>query len=743
MIDRPIFKPSYQVEIVPDDGAYLLSDAGDVALRGKLYARLAGLMSGGISADEIVDALATEATPAEIYYLLGVLEDRGYIVEGAGPVDAARAALWDGLGLDTRDAEARLRTTTVALTAVGTADLDGLSRALTALGVRIGTPGDLAVVIADDYLDPHLETVNRSALSSGQPWLLIKTTGTQTWVGPLFRPGTTACFACLSHRLHGNFTVRSHVRRSPARTSDTRRPCPSSVSITALHFAAVETAKTIACPAAGDTSTQILRFDLVGALIDRHTVARRPQCPCCGDARRGFAAPVLQPRPKQIFLEGRQGTASAEQTIDVYSRHVSPISGVVKSLVRLDAGISKRLHVYVAGHNFALGRERTARSRHGLRSQSSGKGLTDAQARASALCEALERYCGVHQGDEPLRRASWREIAGDAVHPAAYLHFSARQYAQRADWNGRGSHFNRIPEPFDEADCVDWTTAWSVSEDRPKYLLTAYCYYGFPGAGAQYCWADSNGCAAGATFEEAVVQGFMELVERDAVALWWYNRARRPCVDLDAFDQSYLQAVRSDYCAAGRDLWVLDLTSDLGIPVFASVSRRRDQAQEQILFGFGAHFDPVAGVQRAIAEMNQGLARALSADIGRARGQKFGDADFSKWWRTATVAEYPYLAPDPTHPAVRYPGLRPRSSTDFREDVLHCREIVERHGMEMLVVDHTRPDIALPVVKVVVPGLRHFWARFAPGRLFDVPPRLLWIDRPLAETELNPMPMFL
>jgi oxazoline/thiazoline synthase len=28
------------------------------------------------------------------------------------------------------------------------------------------------------------------------------------------------------------------------------------------------------------------------------------------------------------------------------------------------------------------------------------------------------------------------------------------------------------------------------------------------------------------------------------------------------------------------------------------------------------------------------------------------------------------------------------------------------------------------VVKVVVPGLRSFWARFAPGRLYDVPVRL-------------------
>jgi ribosomal protein S12 methylthiotransferase accessory factor YcaO len=54
-----------------------------------------------------------------------------------------------------------------------------------------------------------------------------------------------------------------------------------------------------------------------------------------------------------------------------------------------------------------------------------------------------------------------------------------------------------------------------------------------------------------------------------------------------------------------------------------------------------------------------------------------------------------------------------------------------------LVLDQTRPDLGLPVVKVIVPGLRHFWARYAPGRLFDVPVRLGWQSRPLAEEQLN------
>jgi len=53
-------------------------------------------------------------------------------------------------------------------------------------------------------------------------------------------------------------------------------------------------------------------------------------------------------------------------------------------------------------------------------------------------------------------------------------------------------------------------------------------------------------------------------------------------------------------------------------------------------------------------------------------------------------------------------------------------------------LDQTRPDIGLRVVKVFVPGMRHFWARFGPGRLYDVPVAMGWVERPLTEDQLNP-----
>ena len=58
--------------------------------------------------------------------------------------------------------------------------------------------------------------------------------------------------------------------------------------------------------------------------------------------------------------------------------------------------------------------------------------------------------------------------------------------------------------------------------------------------------------------------------------------------------------------------------------------------------------------------------------------------------------------------------------------------------MEVLVLDQTRSDIGIPVARVIVPEMRHFWPRFAPGRLYDVPVEMGWLDAPHAEADLNP-----
>jgi ribosomal protein S12 methylthiotransferase accessory factor len=171
-----------------------------------------------------------------------------------------------------------------------------------------------------------------------------------------------------------------------------------------------------------------------------------------------------------------------------------------------------------------------------------------------------------------------------------------------------------------------------------------------------------------------------------------------------------------------------------------ALSRRTDGGCEDIMFGFGAHLDPRVALRRALTEMNQLM--PVVVDAGADGRYGWAEREPIEWWQTATIANQPYLLPDRT--------IRPRvpsdygyePSTDLLDDVHVVRGRVESLGLEVLVLDQTRPDIGLPVVKVIVPGMRSFWARFAPGRLFDVPVRLGWLPRPTEYSRLNPVPLF-
>jgi ribosomal protein S12 methylthiotransferase accessory factor len=235
-----------------------------------------------------------------------------------------------------------------------------------------------------------------------------------------------------------------------------------------------------------------------------------------------------------------------------------------------------------------------------------------------------------------------------------------------------------------------------------------------------------------------VLQGLLELVERDAVALWWYNRVRRRAIDLASVDDGYVSDITRHYGELRREIWVLDITSDLGVPTFAALSRRMDKPEEDIIYGFGAHLDPGVALARALTEMNQSLEAVPTATGPEATRTYRGSQDAVRWWRTVRTADAGYLTPDPAAGSRRLQDCANLASDDLHQDILTCRALLEVQAIEVMVLDQTRPDVGLPVVRVVAPGLRHFWARFGPGRLYDVPLRAGWISRSPDERDLNP-----
>jgi oxazoline/thiazoline synthase len=592
---------------------------------------------------------------------------------------------------------------------------------------------DLTVTLVNDYLEARLEELNRKHLSDHTPWILVQPSGIFPLTGPIFRPGSSACWACLAERMKRNREIKALLDRKQARCIVTSPLVKNTLGGAALALAAVEIAKAIATGFRTDLRDHILSFDLLGSATVKHYVTKRPQCPSCGtkqlrNPRRAPTPIELAAGTKLVMTSGGYRAVSSRTTVARYRKHVSPLTGVVSRLEHIDVDLPLNTNYYAA-HNFSAPAETIDELRAGLNGGSYGKGSTAEQGEASALMEAIERYCGIYQGDEIRMRQRFADFpSGDALLPNDILLFSDTQLR-----GGEASTVNdEMPPPaqFDPAVPIEWSPVWSLRDRKFKYLPTGLLYFFHRDSlAAGQIHADSNGCAAGNTIEEAIVQGFLELVERDSYAIWWYNKLPRPEVNLSKFDDSYIRDLQSQLAETGRKLWVLDITSDLGIPSFVAISHATENESDIIEYGSGSHFDARIALLRALTELNQFLSIGL---MGRRQISNYdGSGPF-------LLREHPYLIPDGT--ADVRPDVRAGfGDLDRREQVTACVEVARREGLDFLVLDQTRPDIEAPVVRVLVPGLRHFYRRFGPGRLYDVPVKLGLRDRQLPESELNPV----
>ena len=610
LVRLPALAPHLKFHDLGQEQTLLVSESFNTLLHGELYRTLLPLLDGRHSNDEILAGVEGAHSAVDVLAAMASLSARGYVVSADHALDQRQAAYWSSLGASPRWVEQRLGESRIAVEG----DDGRFIRHLEASGAAV-EPGDpdLTVVICSDYLEARLAEVNRRQLEAGAPWVLVRPCGMEALFGPVFRADRRGpCRDCLAHRLGSHQEVHRFLRHLAGEEAAFRPFAAQPAVLEALYgLIAAEVVKWIVLHDAAPIHDHAIAMNVGTFTSSHHPVRRRPQCPACGEAafHRPDRPPVpisLQPSPKTHRNSGGTRSVAPEVTLAKYRHLVSPISGVVTWLTRTTDESDSWLHVHWAGSNPAVSSRSLSSLRRSLRSKSAGKGSTPEQSRASALCEAIERTSGARSGDEIRIRARFNELAGEdgAIHPNDVQLFSDNQLDNADDINKKGHPYNVVPPRLDPDAALDWTPVWSLTERRHRYLPTSMLYSIPPeGRGPHDLIADSNGCAAGNTLEEAILQGFYELAERDAFAIWWYNRLRVPAVDLSSFEDSYLASASDYYARRGRDLWMLDITSDIGIPTFVALARRPSGPSEDIIYGAGAHDDPRIAALRAISRI--------------------------------------------------------------------------------------------------------------------------------------------
>lgn len=718
------------------EGVLLVSETRRHVLHGAPYAEVVPLIDGARDAAAITAALDGRVEAAMVAEVLARLDRAGHLA-AATPSDAPRAeaAFWEAQDKAPAEARAALAAGRVALRPLGGIDPAPMAEALARLGIAVATddaaPTALTIAMAASYLDPTLAML----AAEGGDLLLLRPVGLEVWIGPLIRPGATPPLPALTERLAAH-SLAHRLAGDAAAAEPARAALPASLRL-ACEAAALEVARLLAGLPTRLLGT-VLSIDTISWTSRLHALLPLP----AADKPAEPEPPVLRPTPVASRDDHGHRSVAAEQTLARYEHLVSPITGLVPAVVAVSAP-GQPFPVFAAGHN-AASRVRHLRDlRQTLRFNASGKGASAAQSRASALCEALERVSAVFRPDMPHEVASLNAMrdrhGAAAIHPNAVMRVSDTQYALREVWNATASAFHRVPHRLPPDLPIHWSPLWSLTAHAWRWLptqLVALHAPAGPGLAEEYAVGCGNGHAAGNTREEAILQGLCELVERDATAIWWYNRLRRPAVDPLAFGDATTAALIAAE-AGRRRLWALDLTSDIGIPVYCALGAADDAAGSAPLFGLGCHPDPRIALQRAFGEWQQ---LSVSA-AGLAAAPRDAAPEMVDWLRNADCDRHPYLRGHADAPAAPPPALVP--SGDLKTDIEACVALLAAKGLEVLVMEQTHPAIGLPVVKVVVPGLRHFWARFAPGRLYDVPVAMGWRAERLREADLNPIPVFI
>jgi ribosomal protein S12 methylthiotransferase accessory factor len=593
-----------------------------------------------------------------------------------------------------------------------------------------GIPGKtgLTVVFCDDYLDPRLDAIDAGQRATGRPWLLVKPAGEQAMTGPLFTAQASpasACWHCLAHRWQRNHPAHTW-RRAQQHPGAIAPPVRAGAGLIAARLAQL-------LATAGDLLAQPGQAQSVWTLdpLALHPVAARPQCPACGTP--GLMAlrqrERIAPAPGTLAdrCDGGWRSVPPSVTVERLSRHLSPLTGAIARMAAVNAQSDEVLTVYRSEifrtpPTAGLGAGPLAGAWTQL---CLGKGVSDIQARASAMCEAIERYTAFHQGDEAVVIAPAAELDAPCIPPSALARFSGHQKSGFA--TDKPPHAVALAAAGDPPEPTWWVPAWSLTADARRYLPLAFCLAHAPAASQNHVTWTSNGCAAGNTIEEAILQGFMELVERDAAAIWWYGRIQRPAIALDGMPARSLERLARS-CGPQWSYWLLDITHDFGIPVVVAVGRHAQTGQWAV--GFGCSLDRMLASERALTEMGQLIAadKSFAVSCDAAQQHPSGGPAF--------------LHPLDSAPALPLQPVAAAAPLPIADAIAHCVGIASGLGLETIVFDHSRPDIPLRTVKVVVPGLCHIWPERGNPRLCHVPATLGWRSEPLQEHQLNSQALY-
>jgi len=365
----------------------------------------------------------------------------------------------------------------------------------------------------------------------------------------------------------------------------------------------------------------------------------------------------------------------------------------------------------------------------------SGKGITNSDAKASAIMEAIERYCSLSNTySRDFIQGSYSEVSksyNTVLHPDEVVEPVNKMYS-------------------DKDSIIDFLTGFDLLNNETVLVPAEIALYRhFPGRAASRAFSDShtNGLASGNLMEEAVCHALCEVIERDAVSIADlcassipYNILQNminsvekekndtqsldmqpetkfvddpsifPDVDISEIIDEYepLRRLINKFNDARIPLIIKDITQkDIGIPTFvASSIEWVSHDYGYFAKGYGTHPDARMALIRAITEASQTRVVNIQGARDDLKKIRYNDNDeiYKRKWQfmpSKSVKDGKYV--------VKFSEIKSYTNDDILDDINLILNNLRNAGLRRaIIVDLTSAEIEIPVVRSIVPGLETF-----------------------------------
>lgn len=308
-----------------------------------------------------------------------------------------------------------------------------------------------------------------------------------------------------------------------------------------------------------------------------------------------------------------------------------------------------------------------------------GKGATPIQSEASAIMELMERV-------------SFFSFIKESIFPL-HTHTDLAPRAVSPEQLRRSLHDDVTPphlcRAFLEAFPLRWACARNLTHDRDQWVPIDWFYL----------INEYNGPAAGNTLEEAILQSLCEVVERHVGSVVSHDGLATPAIDVSTLEDPVAIELVGKFQSRGIQLFLRDFSLDTGIPSVGALAYDPSTfpGSSEIVFTAGTTSNPEKSLCRALTEIAQLAGDFESRTTYRPTLPKY-----------ASLEESAYLTGNqPTVPISNMPNLE---DPNLRVEIERCVEALSRIGLEVLVLNATHADLAVPVVYTLIPGA-HFLER--------------------------------